>query len=376
MAKKRWIIEPEGGPEGRPVIYHCVSRVVDKRFALGADEKEKFRSLMRMYEKFSGNRVLSYCLMCNHIHLLLEITPRPMEPLTDQELLERVRAISSEETVWELRKELREAREKVAKGLAAEAFIEAIHARYTYRMHDLSEFMKGLMQRFTQWFNGRQERSGTLWERAFKSVLVEDGEAARTMAAYIDLNPVRAGMVEDPADYRWSSYGEAVGGGLVGDGKRARAGLVRAWMAHKGQAADAGAWHGREKVHAAYRGLLLAEGCELADMAVDSAGSMRKRVKRKGVDPAKARAERVQLEATGRVAVAKRLRWRVRYFTDGVAIGSRAFVDAVFAANRERFGPRRRDGARRLRGDAAALTRGAGLFSLRDLANHVGKPNG
>jgi putative transposase len=45
------------------------------------------------------------------------------------------------------------------------------------------------------------------------------------MAAYIDLNPVRAGMVKDPAEYRWSSYGEAVGGGAKGNGKKAREGL-------------------------------------------------------------------------------------------------------------------------------------------------------
>ncbi len=77
--------------------------------------------------------------------------------------------------------------------------------------------MKGVMQRFTQWHNGKHKRSGTLWERRFKSVVVEDGLAARTMAAYIDLNPVREGMVEDPADYRWSGYGEAVGGGAKGD---------------------------------------------------------------------------------------------------------------------------------------------------------------
>jgi hypothetical protein len=49
----------------------------------------------------------------------------------------------------------------------------------------------------------------------FKSVLVEDGEALRTMAAYIDLNPVRAGMVKDPKDYRWCGYGEAMGGGTA-----------------------------------------------------------------------------------------------------------------------------------------------------------------
>ncbi|MEP2775665.1 MAG: hypothetical protein ABJZ54_12595 [Luteolibacter sp.] len=59
----------------------------------------------------------------------------------------------------------------------------------------------------------------------FKSVIVESGTAARTMAAYIDLNPVRTGMVEDPAEYRWSSYGEAVGGGGKAIGRR----LGRGW---------------------------------------------------------------------------------------------------------------------------------------------------
>jgi putative transposase len=66
--------------------------------------------------------------------------------------------------------------------------------------------------------------------------------------------------------------------------------------------------------------------------------------------------------------LAKRLRWRLRYFSAGGVIGSKGFVDAFFEAQRERFGPKRRSGARRLRGDAAALTQHAGLFSLRDLA--------
>jgi putative transposase len=106
MARKRWIV-PWTGSEEKPAIYHCVARVVDKRFAFGPDEKEKFRSLMRMYEKFSGNRVLSYCLMCNHFHLLLEITPRPADGLSDGELLTRLGAISDKVTVGLLRKELK-----------------------------------------------------------------------------------------------------------------------------------------------------------------------------------------------------------------------------------------------------------------------------
>jgi putative transposase len=60
--------------------------------------------------------------------------------------------------------------------------------------------MKSLLQRFTKWFNRRHSRSGHLWEDRYKSVIVESGTAARTIAAYIDLNPVRAGMVQGPAD--------------------------------------------------------------------------------------------------------------------------------------------------------------------------------
>jgi hypothetical protein len=90
---------------------------------------------------------------------------------------------------------------------AAEAFRE----RYFRGMWDLSQFMKTLKQRFTRWFNRTPSRKGTLWEERFQSVLVEDGHAARTMAASIDLNPARAGTAEDPKDYRCCRYAEAVG---------------------------------------------------------------------------------------------------------------------------------------------------------------------
>ena len=66
-------------------------------------------------------------------------------------------------------------------------------------MWDVSGYLQRLKQRFTQWFNRRKGRRGVLWEERFKSVLVEgSGDPLSTMAAYIDLNPVRAGLVEDP----------------------------------------------------------------------------------------------------------------------------------------------------------------------------------
>ncbi|MCF7734597.1 MAG: transposase, partial [Akkermansiaceae bacterium] len=225
MRRARWLAPWKDSTE-RPVIYHCVTRVVERRLAFGPEDKEKFRTFMRMYENFSGCRVLAYCLMCNHVHILLEVPPMPVGGLSDGELLKRLRALYNEVEVGLVAKELKAAREAIAKGLADESYATAIHERFTYRMHDLGEFMKTLLARFTRWFNVGHHRTGALWESRFKSVLVEEGIASRTMAAYIDLNPVRAGMVEDPALYRWSSYGEAMGGGAKGHGGKARGGLV------------------------------------------------------------------------------------------------------------------------------------------------------
>jgi len=374
MARKRFIV-PWAGSEEKPAIYHCVSRVVDRRFALEQKDKEQFRMFMRMYEKFTGCRVLTYCIMCNHVHLLLEVTPWPPKPLTDEQLLERVKAITTPMGVAILRNELKEAREKLAAGRVTEDYIEKIHARYTYRMHDLSEFMKTLMQRFTQWYNGVHKRSGTLWERKFKSVIVEDGLAARTMAAYIDLNPVRAGMVKDPAEYRWCGYGEAVGGGSKGDGKRAREGIVRAWMAHKGWEGDSKYWSGggrRGNIQKDYRWMLLNEGMEKFKEVMDATtGRLRDKLVRKGMPVAEVQAELERFEQGRGIAIAKRLRWRLRYLSDGAVIGQRSFVDEVFRQCRDQFGARRKDGARRMRGDAAELTKVGGLWSLRDLKEQV-----
>lgn len=339
----------------RPVIYHCVSRVVDRRFVLGDVEREHFRMLMRIQENFTGCRVLSYCIMSNHFHILLEVPPMPEGGILDDELLNRLARLYPPATVAEVAGELRRAR-----ATQSEKWVGDIHGRYTYRMHDLSEFMKTLLQRFTRWFNATHQRCGTLWEQRFKSVIVEDGFAAKTMAAYIDLNPVRAGMVNDPADYRWSSYGEAVGGGPKGYGLKARAGLVRAMRAHEGIHADAGYW--AQGVAREYRQLLMAGAVEKVQVKIGRSGSEERRVTRRGISKERAESEAAR---AGELSLGRMLRCRIRYFTDGAVIGSREFVNEAFAGARERFGPKRLDGARKLRGRASPAT--GRIWSLRDL---------
>jgi REP element-mobilizing transposase RayT len=377
--RRRWIVPWKDSRE-KPVIYHCISRVVGRGYLLEEAEREHFRMLMRMCEKFTGCRVLSYCLMSNHFHLLLEVPPMPEGGISDAEFFERLGVFYSEARVAEIAKEMEEeARVRVrgefelppvdesgreldpseetalAREYAAKRR-EEIRSRYTRRMHDLSGFMKSLLERFTKWFNRRHSRSGHLWEDRFRSVIVESGTAARTMAAYIDLNPVRAGIVEDPAEYRWSSYGEAVGGGPKGNGKKAREGLVRAYWCDQGIGFEAGKW---DEVSRMYRRLMgMALGKRSGRAQVKASPAVTKNTE-------EMLASKDNETVLPEIGMAGMLRHRVRYFTDGAVIGSKAFVNEAFAAARNRFSPKRMNGARRLRGNGKPA---AGvLWSMRDL---------
>lgn len=293
----------------------------------------------------------------------------PAEGLSDSELLQRLRAIYTEAFVETIATELADARKKVADGLAEEAeLVGKIHSRFTYRMHNLSEFMKGFLQRYTQWHNRKHKRSGHLWEDRFKSIIVQGGAASKAIAAYIDLNPVRAGMVKMPEDYRWSSYGEAIAGNAKGDGNKAREGLVRAMRAHKGIAAEAKLWNA--DVSLEYRRILLAGAGSKVEERVAQSGEMRRIVKRKGLSKEALDAERQRLieaeeKRLGEIPFGRMLRSRIRYFTAGAVVGGKEFVEDVFQNSRHRFGPKRKSGARTMRGNAIAA-RGI-LWAMRDL---------
>ena len=189
--------------------YHCMSRAIERRHILGPKEKERFRALMRNLADFCGLEILTYALLDGHFHALIHVPVR--RELSDEELLTRLRFIYSPKKVELIALQLQDFRRQRQDQAA-----QALKAKFTYRMFDISEFFKALKQQFSQSYNVRSQRSGPLWEQRFKSVLVEGSEnALSTMAAYIDLNPVRAGIVADPKDYRYSGYGEAVGGGTA-----------------------------------------------------------------------------------------------------------------------------------------------------------------
>ena len=190
-------------------FYHCVSRVVERRFIFrtsghGSAEAERFIQLMRCLEAFSGVRVLTYVLMSNHFHLLCEV-PEP-RTLSEAEVLDRVEAGYGPARRQALQKEIARYRQQAD----GEAQVQRLLDRYRKRMYDISVFIKELKGRFAQWYNQRHDRYGVLWAELFKSVLLEGGEALAAVAAYIELNPVRAGLCDDPKDYRYCGYAEAL----------------------------------------------------------------------------------------------------------------------------------------------------------------------
>ncbi len=75
----------------------------------------------------------------------------------------------------------------------------------------LPQMMQAVGRSYVRYFNDAQGRTGTLWEGRYKSTLVQTDRYLLACMAYIDLNPVRAGMVADPRDYAWSSYGHHIG---------------------------------------------------------------------------------------------------------------------------------------------------------------------
>ena len=143
--------------------------------------------------------------------------------------------------------------------------------------------------------------------------------AVRALAVSIDLNPVRAGLVQDPKDYRFCGYAQAVAGNAV-----LRKGLMSCLMS--------GNW---SEAAAQYR--------TSPFMTAGLSG----RSDKVALDRETILAE---LKRGGDLSLGRILRLRVRHLTDGVVPGSREFVNEVFVQQREEFGSRRKDGARRIRG--------------------------
>ena len=338
---------------GRSAVYHCMTRTVNREMLFDDRAKEVLRQAIWQVADFSGVEVLSYCVMSNHFHVLVRVPDGEGLAVDDMELLRRYGVLYPNPTAYQ--QVHREVFEHLLREGGEDG--EQLRRRLLVRMHDISQYMKTLKQRYTMWYNRTHVRVGTLWSERFKSVLVEGEVAAlQIVAGYIDLNPVRAGIVKDPKDYRWSSYGEAVAGsdrarnGLIAvvDGKLTGKRLMKETKGKRHTEAD---W---KRAQGEYRIYLYCKGSSPAPGKGAGARSLPETAWHR------------EIERGGELPVAQALRCRVRYFTDGAVIGSKQYVAEVFNSHRELFGRRRKTGPRKMKG-----SKWNGLCVMRDLRREV-----
>lgn len=275
MARKNRVTVPDG-------IYHVTARVAHRAMLL-MDERVKDRicGWIRDVERFSGVEVYSYCVMDNHLHLLVHVprvperywlapgeepaahafgmrppeiqvpvwtpgdspratapspasgdspassahgdSPRASRPpvgfmLPDGEMAERLAFLRGPRAAKSAAERWRRLR-ALGCGRAADEEKE----RLCRRMYNLSQFVKTLSERIAARYNEETGHSGCLWQGRFYSGVVEDSAAVlAVVAGYIDYNPVKAGIAASPSVWRWSGFAVACTD-RGEDGERARA---------------------------------------------------------------------------------------------------------------------------------------------------------
>ncbi len=167
-----------------PTVYHVINRTALPGLPMGDEEKAfLLQMLQRLVNKYFIE-VFGFCFMGNHFHLLLRT--RPESDIADDLLAERLRLLLGESAPDPASPQGRRFRTKLA---------------------SINPFIQELKQAFSRFYNKRHKRRGFFWGERYKSVIIEPGNTLLHCLAYIDLNPVRAGLVKHPQDYGWCSMG-------------------------------------------------------------------------------------------------------------------------------------------------------------------------
>jgi hypothetical protein len=180
-------------------------------------------------------------------------------------------------------------------------FAEGLVPSLREKLSSLSEFIREIKVGFARYYNKRHNRRGYFWGDRFKSVIVEKGETLINCLAYIDLNPLRAGLVARPEDYRWNSLGYHVQTGNKDNFLSTDFGLKEFNVKGK-----------KERIRR-YRRYVYEAG----------AVSRPEKMQAKVIDDKVVAKERKKEFEISRI---NRFRYRTRYFTDSGIIGSKEFV--------------------------------------------------
>ncbi|WDE97527.1 hypothetical protein PQO03_17000 [Lentisphaera profundi] len=179
--------------ESDVTFYHVIIKVPDNTlgnsaYAFNREHKTHLRKLVFWLESIYELEVINYCIMSTHAHFIIR---RERESkLTLKQAAYRYKKYKSFEEVPDARTcEVR---------------------KFTKRLNDLGDFMGNLQKRFTVWYNQQFEKSrrGQLFNHCYKAIQLKNTKALIRCLQYIELNPLRAQMVENAADYEFSSWAD------------------------------------------------------------------------------------------------------------------------------------------------------------------------
>ena len=299
--------------KGEQAVYHVISRTALDGYPFGDVEKDYFFKVVRRLSKVYFTEILGICMMGNHFHMLVKMLPET--DFTDDDVKKRFERYYGKDRIL------------------AEGQIPSFRARWS----SLSEFVKEVKLGFTRFYNRRHHRRGFLWGDRFKSVIVEQGHTLINCLAYIDLNPVRAGLVEKPEDYRWNSIGYH-----VQTGNRDR------FLSLDFGLKEFNVLGGAERLRR-YRRFLYEKGVKETEK-----GS---RIDEKTLEKERGR--------DFKLSQIDRFRYRTRYFSDSGIIGTKEFVKKHYRQFRHIFQSRNEKIPKRISGLD-------GVYSLKRLTESSG----
>ena len=194
--------------DDRGAHYHVMSRTNNRCFLFEKGRmKGEIVSLLRRSAEFSGVKLEAWCVLDNHFHAVCEVL-KPEAPVPEEEVLRRIGVLKGERFAEELAEHWRELH---ARGL--DCIVDAALGRWRVRMNDVSQFMKTFKELVNLAYKtsdaGERGYCGSIWSGRFKSTLVEAGRHLATCIRYVELNPVRAGIVSRARDYAYGSAHEA-----------------------------------------------------------------------------------------------------------------------------------------------------------------------
>jgi REP element-mobilizing transposase RayT len=192
--------------------YHCIARCVRRAWLWGKDEyagrdyshrKQWVIDRLKQLCAIFPIEVCAYAVLSNHYHLVLYVDARRARTWTQREVVERWTMLFQAPTLvkrWSSGEALE------AEHLAAEAIIE----RWRLRLCDISWFMRCLNEHLARLANAEDECTGRFWEGRFKSQALLDEAGLLTAMAYVDLNPIRAGIATTPEASDFTSVCERI----------------------------------------------------------------------------------------------------------------------------------------------------------------------